>query len=77
MPAGRRAVLILTQGHPDPAAYPWTLQSMDRVLTSYGWDARTLVAAGVETAGAAAGRADLEERALALGESLAAHLAER
>ena len=74
VPAGRLAVLILTQGHPDPNGYPWTVQSMDKVLTSYGCDSRILVAAGVGEPGAAVGRADLEERARSLGETLAARL---
>jgi multimeric flavodoxin WrbA len=71
VPAGRPAVLILTQGHPDPDGYPWTVQSLDKVLTSYGFDPHILVAAGVSEPGAAAGRVDLEERARALGETLA------
>ncbi len=74
VPAGRLGVLILTQGHPDPNGYPWTVQSLDKVLTSYGCDPRILVAAGVEEPGAAVGRADLEERARSLGETLAARL---
>jgi multimeric flavodoxin WrbA len=70
VPTGRLAVLILTQGHTDPDGYPWTVRSMDKVLTSYGCDSRILVAAGVSEAGDARARTDLEQRALSLGETL-------
>lgn len=45
---GRPALLFLTQGHPDPSAYSWTIQSLEKVLTAYGFRPATLVGARLE-----------------------------
>jgi multimeric flavodoxin WrbA len=49
IPEGRPALLFLTQGHPDPSAYSWTIQSLEKVLTAYGFHPSTLVGAGLES----------------------------
>jgi multimeric flavodoxin WrbA len=51
VPEGRSALLILTQGHPDPAAYAWTRQSLERVLTAYGLKVHALIAPNLQEAG--------------------------
>ncbi|GAB4272311.1 MAG: flavodoxin family protein [Deferrisomatales bacterium] len=71
LPAGRPAVLVVTQGHPDPEAYRWTLDSLERVLSSYGFRVSRLVAAGLEGPGEAARRPDLLDRARQLGAAAA------
>ncbi|RMG94977.1 MAG: flavodoxin family protein [Candidatus Dadabacteria bacterium] len=72
VPTGRPAVLLVTQGHPDPDAYAWTLGSLERVLTSYGFDPTALVAPGLEEAGAVDRHPDLLARARDLGRALGA-----
>lgn len=68
---GRRALLILTQGHPDPAAYAWTRQSLEKVLSAYGLEAQIMIAAGLEKAEDVVGRPDLLEEARRQGALLA------
>ena len=69
---GRPALLLLTQGNPEPQAYAWTLQSLEKVLGAYGFRVTAMVAPGLE------GREDvlrspgLLARARELGSSLAA-----
>jgi len=71
VPSGRPALLIVTQGHPDPDAYAWTLGSLEKVLASYGFEPRVLAAAGLEEAGAADRSPELLARARDLGRALA------
>lgn len=68
---GRPCLLILTQGHPSPDAYEWTLGSLKKVLTSYGFVPTLLVGADLEGAGAAAARPELLAEAERLGAGLA------
>lgn len=68
---GRPALLILTQGNPDPNAYPWTLQSLERVLTGYGFRPALFVASGLEACGDADARPDLLAEVRRLGANLA------
>lgn len=70
MAEGRQALLILTQGHGDPNAYAWTVQSLEKVLAAYGLRPSVLVAAGLEDAGAVDGRPDLLAEAARLGAQL-------
>lgn len=70
LPAGRPALLVVTQGHPDPEAYAWTLGSLEKVLAAYGFEARLLVAPGLEAAGAVEGRPEPMTQARAWGAAL-------
>ncbi|MEW6486729.1 MAG: flavodoxin family protein [Thermodesulfobacteriota bacterium] len=70
MREGRPALLILTQGHPDPGAYAWTRESLEKVLTAYGLRATTLVGAGLEGAQDATQRPELMARAREMGAAL-------
>ncbi|WP_025322086.1 flavodoxin family protein [Deferrisoma camini] len=70
VPSGRPALLIVTQGHPEPEAYAWTLGSLERVLASYGFEPRALVATGLEEAGAADRSPEILSRARDLGRAL-------
>jgi NAD(P)H-dependent FMN reductase len=47
-PQDRPALLILTQGHPDPDAYAWTAESLRKTLTAYGLTPQVLVAPALE-----------------------------
>jgi multimeric flavodoxin WrbA len=67
---GRPALLFLTQGHPDPAAYAWTRESLEKVLTAYGLRPATLVGAGLEGAEDVAQRPELLTRAREMGAGL-------
>lgn len=67
---GRPVLLILTQGHPDPGAYEWTVGSLRKVLSAYGLTPSMLVAAGVEEAGSVAARPDLLAEASRLAADL-------
>ena len=71
VPRGRPALLIVTQGNPDPGAYAWTVGSLEKVLTSYGFEPRVLVAPGLEDAEAAGRTPALLARARELGAQLA------
>lgn len=71
LPEGRKALLILTQGHGDPNAYAWTLQSLEKVLTAYGLRPSLLVATGVAGPRAVDERPDLLAEAARLGAQLA------
>lgn len=67
---GRPALLLFTQGHPDPRAYAWTQESLEKVLTAYGLRATTLVGAGLEGAQDATRRPELLARARQMGAAL-------
>lgn len=70
MREGRPALLLLTQGHPDPAAYAWTRESLEKVLTGYGFRASTLVGPALEGAQDVLQRPDLLARAREMGAAL-------
>ena len=70
-PEGRQALLILAQGHPDPTAYRWATESLQKVLGGYGWVPSFLVAPGLEGAGAAARAPELLAEARQAGARLA------
>lgn len=72
VPEGRPALLIVTQGNPDPLAYARTLGSLERVLKGYGLRPATLVAAGIEDAADLARQPRLLDRAREMGARLAA-----
>ncbi len=72
VPEGRPALLIVTQGNPDPLGYARTLGSLERVLTGYGLRPTTLVAAGIEGPDDLARSPELLERAREMGARLAA-----
>lgn len=72
VPEGRPAVLVLTQGHPDPDAYRWTRDSLERVLRGYGFRPTVLVAAGLAPDEDAPLDAILRTRARELGAALRA-----
>ncbi|MBI5015137.1 MAG: flavodoxin family protein [Deltaproteobacteria bacterium] len=70
VPADRPALLILTQGHTDPNAYPWTVQSLEKVLAAYALRPSLLIGAGLEEAGAVDLRRDLLDEASRRGAAL-------
>ena len=70
LPPDRPLMMIFSQGHPDPDAYEPLIQSMDKILSAYGFIPKMLVAAGMEAPGAAAGSAELVGRARELGRTL-------
>ncbi|MFU8858560.1 MAG: flavodoxin family protein [Deferrisomatales bacterium] len=70
MEEGRPALLFLTQGHPDAAAYSWTVQNLEKVLTSYGFRPSTLVGAGLEGETDVLRRPELLARAQGMGAAL-------
>jgi len=67
LPEGRPALLILTQGNASREAYGWTVGSLEKVLTAYGFRARILVAADVERPSDLEDRPELLEEARKLG----------
>jgi len=71
MPGGRPALLIVTQGNPDPDAYAWAVGSLEKVIAAYGFRPRVLVAPGLEDAEAAGRSPALLARARDLGAQLA------
>lgn len=70
MREGRPALLFLTQGHPDPASYAWTRESLEKVFTAYGLRATTLVGAGLEGAQDVTQRPELLAQAREMGAAL-------
>lgn len=70
VPEGRPALLILTQGNPEPQAYAWTLQSLEKVVSSYGFRVTAMVGAGLEGREDVLRSPELLARAGALGASL-------
>ncbi len=72
VPRGRPALLIVTQGNPDPLAYARTLGSLERVLKGYGLEPATLVAPGIEEPEDLVRSPGLLERAREMGARLAA-----
>ncbi len=71
VPRGRPALLIVTQGNPDSGAYAWTVGSLEKVLISYGFEPRVLVAPGLEGSEDADRSPALLARARELGAQLA------
>lgn len=72
--AGRPLLCILTQGHPDQAAYERMASELDRVFTGYGFTPRRMIAAGLEAPGMAAKDEALLGQAEELGRAMAASL---
>lgn len=69
VPQGRPALLILTQAHPDPAAYAWTVESLRKTLAGYGFVPQILVAPGLDGPDDAARSPHLLDEARLLGAS--------
>ncbi len=72
VPACRPALLLVTQGHPDPHCYAGAVESLGKILGAYGFVPRTLVAPGLDGPDAVARRPDLRAEARRLGATLAA-----
>jgi len=70
IPEGRPALLILTQGNASQDAYGWTVESLRKIITAYGFRARIAVAAGVERPADLDGRPELLDEARRLGAAL-------
>ena len=74
LPSGRPLAFLMAQGHPDPAGYKNTSDSMTTIFTAYGFDTKTVICAGIE------GRRELAESEEhisdldALGEELSSNL---
>ncbi|MBE0618420.1 MAG: flavodoxin family protein [Proteobacteria bacterium] len=67
----RPALLLLTQGNPDAAAYSWTRQSLEKVLVAYGLHPSTLVGPSLNDPTALLAAPELLARARSLGAALA------
>lgn len=71
LPAGKKAVMILTQANPDPAQFEDIFPRYERWLKLYGCDPiRLLRAVGVKEAGEVAQQAAIMDRAAALAREL-------
>lgn len=70
VPSGRPALLLLTQGNPNPAAYDSVRQNLEKVLSAYGFRPTTLVASGLAPAEDAPLEPRLIDRARHLGSTL-------
>jgi multimeric flavodoxin WrbA len=70
VPEGRPLLFVLSQGHPDPAAYGAATAQFDKIFRSYGFEPRILVGAGLEKAGSAAENEPLLAEARRLGREI-------
>ena len=70
VPEGRPLLFVLSQGHPDPAAYSAATAQFDKIFRSYGCEPRILVGAGLEEAGTAAANEPLLAAARRLGREI-------
>lgn len=70
-PTERPALLLLTQGNPDPTAYAWTLQSLEKVLVAYGLRPSAFVGPNLEAPSDLLAATPLQTRARSLGAGLA------
>jgi multimeric flavodoxin WrbA len=68
---GKRALFFLVQGAHGEDHYLWTAGSLERVLTSYGFDTRMMVLPGCEEMGALRHRPALLERVREAGRQAA------
>lgn len=68
---GKRAVFFLVQGAAGEDHYLWTAGSLERVLTSYGFDTRMMVLPGCEEMGALRHRPGLLEKVREAGRQAA------